>query len=305
MILDLLRHRLDLSETVVMGVLNVTPDSFSDGGRYTAHRAAIDRAAEMLAEGAAIIDVGGESTRPGAAPVAEAQELERVVPVIEALAARFDCVISVDTMKPAVMRAAVGAGAEIVNDVFALRAPGAIQAVHDSGAAAVLMHMQGEPRTMQQQPRYTDVVAEVADFLEQRLDACARAGIPRQRLLIDPGFGFGKTLDHNLRLFAGLRRFAGLGAPLLIGVSRKSMLGQLLNRPVEQRIDAGVAAAALAAAEGAAIVRTHDVRPTVDALRFAAALRQLRGPGDEVSSEVSEVSAGATAVYAACAERTQ
>jgi dihydropteroate synthase len=259
-----------------MGVLNVTPDSFSDGGRYVAPDVALRRAAEMLSEGATIIDVGGESTRPGAASVSEAEELDRVVPVIERLCSELDCIVSIDTMKPAVMRAACAAGAEIVNDVFALRAPDALAAVRESGAAAVLMHMRGEPRSMQQQPEYHDVVAEVDAFLAERIDACVAAGIPRQKLLIDPGFGFGKTLDHNLSLFAALDTFAKHQLPLLVGVSRKSMFGQLLQLPVERRMHAGVAAATLAVAAGAAVIRTHDVQATVDAVRFAAAIRQLK-----------------------------
>lgn len=262
-----------------MGVLNVTPDSFSDGGRHGTLDAALRRAEAMLAEGAGIIDVGGESTRPGALPVSEEDELARVVPVIEALTQRLDCIVSVDTMKPAVMRAAVAAGAEIVNDVFGLRAQGAVEAVRDTGAAAVLMHMQGEPRTMQQRPQYGDVVAEVADFLARRVEVCVAAGIAREKLILDPGFGFGKTLDHNLALFAALDRLAAQGSPLLIGVSRKAMFGQLLGLPVEGRATVGAAAAAMAVAAGAAIVRTHDVAPTVEAVRFAAAVRQQHERG--------------------------
>jgi dihydropteroate synthase len=268
---------LELHAPLVMGVLNVTPDSFSDGGRHTRLDSALVRALEMVEQGAAIIDVGGESTRPGAAPVAEAEELDRVVPLIEALRARSDVVISVDTMKPAVMRAACAAGAQIVNDVTALRAPGALEAVAECGAAVCLMHMQGEPRTMQAAPSYCDVVAEVGAFLRERLQACATAGIPEQATLLDPGIGFGKTLEHNLRLLAQLESLSQLGRPLLIGVSRKSMFGQLLDRPIEQRLAGSLTAAALAVWQGAAIVRAHDVAETVDAVRTAAAIRTRRG----------------------------
>ncbi len=254
-----------------MGVLNVTPDSFSDGGDYATPDAALARAQQMVEEGAAIIDVGGESTRPGAQPVPEAQELERVLPVIERIRSTLDCVISIDTQKPGVMRAACAAGAELINDVTALRAPGALEAARDGGAAVCLMHMQGEPRTMQQAPRYGDVVREVREFLEQRVAACVAAGIGRDRLVLDPGFGFGKTLEHNLQLLGAVTELAELGLPVLIGVSRKSMFGALLGRPVGERTAGAVAAAALAAWQGARIVRTHDVRATMDALKVTAA----------------------------------
>ncbi len=259
-----------------MGVLNVTPDSFSDGGRFVTPDAAVARARSMVEEGAAIVDVGGESTRPGAQPVPEAQELERVLPVIGRIRGELDCAVSVDTLKPAVMRAACAAGAEMINDVMALRAAGALEAARDSGAAVCLMHMQGEPRTMQQAPRYDDVVAEVRAFLESRVAACVGAGIGRDRIVLDPGFGFGKTLDHNLRLLGAVDELAGLGLPVLVGVSRKSMFGQLLNRPVADRVAGGIAAAALAAWQGARIVRTHDVRATMDALKVTAAARAAR-----------------------------
>lgn len=264
---------LDFAVPQVMGVLNVTPDSFSDGGRYRDHDRAFRRASEMVEEGATIVDVGGESTRPGAEAVGEDEELDRVIPLIERIRRELDCVISIDTMKPAVMREACRAGAGIVNDVNALRSPGAVEAVRDAGAATVLMHMQGEPRTMQKQPHYEDVVAEVRRFLQDRVAALDEAGVPRQRLLIDPGFGFGKTLEHNLSLFAALRSFADLGLPLVVGVSRKSMFGQLLGLSIDQRLHAGVSAASLAAWLGASVVRTHDVGPTVEALRFVAAVR--------------------------------
>ena len=272
---------LDLSNPVVMGVLNVTPDSFSDGGRFDGIDRAVDHAAQMLADGAQIIDVGGESTRPGAAAVDPEDELQRVIPVVEALARRFDSIISVDTMKPEVMRAAAGAGARFINDVNALRADGALQAVADSGLACCLMHMQGAPRTMQQNPHYADVVGEVREFLRQRVLAAQAAGIELERICVDPGIGFGKSLDHNLQLLANLNSGLDMGMemqpPLLIGVSRKSMFDKLLGRPVERRLPAGLAVAALAVWQGASVIRTHDVRETIDAIRTTAALRSARG----------------------------
>ena len=270
------RYRLDLSAPVVMGVLNVTPDSFSDGGRFRDRAAAIGQARRMAGEGAAIIDVGGQSTRPGATTVSVQEELERVVPVIEALCAEFDLPVSVDSSKPEVMRAALAAGATMVNDVAALRAPGALEAVAGPGAAACLMHMQGEPETMQQAPRYDDVVAEVREFLLTRVTAAVAAGIARDRIVVDPGFGFGKTLEHNLKLLAGLGRLAPAGLPLLAGLSRKSLLGQLTGREPGDRLAGSVALAALAAGRGAAILRAHDVAATVDAVKIAAALRRYQ-----------------------------
>ncbi len=265
---------LDLRTPWVMGVLNVTPDSFSDDGQFMNPRAALAHARMLIEMGARIVDVGGESTRPGAQPVGEQQELERVIPVIERIHAELDCVISIDTAKPAVMRASCAAGAELINDVMALRAPGALQAAHDSGAAVCLMHMQNEPRTMQQNPQYTDVVTEVRDFLFERITACEAAGIPRDKIVVDPGFGFGKTLEHNLSLMANLGVFSMLGRPLLIGVSRKSMFQQLLGLPPGRRLVPSVAAAALAVFQGAAIVRAHDVSETVLAVKAAAAIRE-------------------------------
>lgn len=264
-----------------MGVLNVTPDSFSDGGRHTTVDAALARAREMVAQGAGILDVGGESTRPGAAPVAQAEELDRVLPVIEAIRRELDVVVSIDTMKPGVMRAACAAGAEMINDVGALRAEGAVEAARDAGAAVCLMHMQGEPRTMQQAPRYGEVVREVADFLRERADAAQAAGIARERIVIDPGFGFGKTATHNLRLLARLPALCALGYPMLVGLSRKSTLGQVTGRAVGDRQAAGVAAAALAVARGARIVRTHDIAVTVDAVKLAQAVHEQEGQGEE------------------------
>ncbi len=272
-------HRLDLQRPQVMGILNVTPDSFSDGGRYMDLDTAVARALHMQAQGAAIIDVGGESTRPGAPPVPLAEELERVVPVIEALAGSLRIPISVDTRKPEVMRAAAEAGAGMINDVQALRAPGALEAARDTGLAVCLMHMQGRPADMQRAPRYDDVVAEVEAFLGARVAACTAAGIPAGRLLLDPGFGFGKTLEHNLALLAGLGRLTGLGRPLLVGISRKSMLGAILDqRPTEGRLHAGLAATVLALERGARLIRTHDVGPTLDAIRVWEAVASATGP---------------------------
>lgn len=264
---------LDLSRPCVMGILNVTPDSFSDGGSFFKADAALEQARQMVREGAAMIDVGGESTRPGAKPVSAAEETTRVVPIIHALAAELPVPVSVDTSKPEVMRAAVAAGAGLINDVLALQLPGALEAARDAAVPVCLMHLRGEPRTMQRDPVYEDVVAEVLGFLLRRVEACLDAGIPRSRLLIDPGFGFGKTLEHNLQLLRELERFLELGLPLLVGISRKSMIGTLLDRPVDQRLYGSLAAAVLAAQAGAAIVRVHDVGPTVDALRIVQAVR--------------------------------
>ena len=254
-----------------MGVLNVTPNSFSDGGRYADVAAALDHARAMVKAGASIIDVGGESTRPGAEPVPQQQELERVLPVIEALRRDCDVLVSIDTMKPQVMRAAIAAGAGLVNDVLALQAPGAMEAVAESTAAVCLMHMQGTPQSMQQQPQYTDVVGEVGAFLAQRGAACRAAGIGALRIALDPGFGFGKTLQHNLQLLRGLRQLPQ-EYPLLVGLSRKSMLGKLLGRPVERRLAGSLALVTLAVASGARIVRCHDVAETLDAVNVAWAV---------------------------------
>ena len=258
-----------------MGVLNVTPDSFSDGGRYFSVDAAIARARQMLDEGAAVIDVGGESTRPGATPVSEAEELARVIPVVARLRQELGCVVSIDTMKPAVMDAACAAGAEIINDVYALRAPGALEVAARRGAGVCLMHMQGQPQTMQERPDYVDVATEVRDFLAERVADCEKAGVGRHRIMIDPGFGFGKTDEHNLRLLGTLESLTGVGCPILVGLSRKSLFGRLLGLAPERRMTAGVAAATLAAWQGAAMVRTHDVGPTVDAMKLTAAVMTL------------------------------
>jgi dihydropteroate synthase len=259
---------LDLRRVALMGVLNVTPDSFSDGGRYLRPAQALDHAAAMVEEGAAIVDVGGESTRPGAEAVATAEEVDRVVPVIERLARELDVAISIDTTKPEVMRAAVEAGAVLINDVMALRAPGALETAAVLDAGICLMHMKGQPRTMQGDPQYRDVVAEVRDFLGRRVQAAEAAGIARDRLLIDPGFGFGKTLEHNLQLLRGLGELAALQLPILAGLSRKSMIGMALDLPVERRLHASVALAQIAVQNGARIVRVHDVGATRDAIRM-------------------------------------
>jgi dihydropteroate synthase len=277
--LDCRGQVLDLTDPVVMGVLNVTPDSFSDGGRYATVDAAIARGHRMAAEGASIIDVGGESTRPGAEPVDVAEESRRVLPVIEALAARLAVVISVDSSKPEVMRAAVAAGARLINDVRGLEAPGALEAVAETGAAVCLMHMRGEPRSMQEDPRYDDVVVEVRDYLAARVSACREAGIGPERLCVDPGIGFGKRTEHNLALLASLDRLADPEIPVLVGVSRKSLVGIITGRPVAERLAGGVAFAALAVMHGAAIVRAHDVAATVDAVKVAGALRRAESRG--------------------------
>ncbi len=266
-------RRLDLSEPVVMGVLNVTPDSFSDGGRFQAPEAALAQARQMAADGAAIIDIGGESTRPGAEPVPEQQELDRVLPVLEALAGQVDAVLSVDTSSPTVMREAARAGAGLINDVRALCREDALEAVAETGLPVCLMHMQGEPPTMQDNPQYTDVVAEIRQFLYERISACEQAGIPRERLILDPGLGFGKTDAHNLRLLARLDELALEGRPLLVGFSRKGTLGRLLDRAVDERLAGSLAVAVLAAERGARILRAHDVRETRDVLRVTQAVR--------------------------------
>jgi dihydropteroate synthase len=270
-----LRDRiLALAEPVVMGVLNVTPDSFSDGGIYADVDAAVARGEQMSAEGAVIVDVGGESTRPGAAPVTAQEEIRRVVPVIERLAVRIRASISVDTSRPEVIRAAVAAGASMVNDVRALSLRGALEAAAESGAAVCLMHMQGEPATMQDAPRYGDVVAEVREFLASRVAACEAAGIPRERICIDPGIGFGKTAAHNLELLAKLTGLGVAGRPILVGVSRKSVVGIITGRAPGDRLAGSVAFAALAVAGGASIIRAHDVAATLDAVRVGSALRR-------------------------------
>ncbi len=258
---------------VVMGVLNVTPDSFSDGGRFVRVEDAVERGVRMAEEGAAIIDVGGESTRPGAARVGVDEELRRVIPVVESLRSRMQAVISVDTSKPEVMRAAAAAGASMINDVRALREPGALEAAVSSGCAVCLMHMLGEPGTMQHDPRYQDVVTEVRQFLEERVEACLSAGLQAEHIALDPGFGFGKTLQHNLELLRHLGELSVSGLPIVAGLSRKSMVGVLTGRPAQERAHGSVALAVIAALNGASILRVHDVAATVDALKVVAAVR--------------------------------
>jgi dihydropteroate synthase len=267
------RHRIALVQPRIMGIINITPDSFSDGGLNLDPEAARDTAQRLIEEGADLLDVGGESTRPGAAEVSAAEELRRVLPLVIALR-DAGVPISVDTSKPEVMRAALAEGASIVNDVCALQTPGAIDAVARADCGVVLMHMQGTPRTMQAAPHYDDVVREAADFLRARRDAALAAGVAAERIAIDPGFGFGKALAHNLALLARLDMLARLGQPVLVGLSRKSMLGQLTGRPVGERVHASVAAALLAVARGARIVRVHDVAATRDALRLWCALHE-------------------------------
>ena len=267
-VLDCGGRPLDLSRPAVMGILNVTPDSFSDGGVFLSRENAIAHARRMTEEGADIIDVGGESTRPGAQPVSAQEEMDRVIPVIEALRGKISLPISIDTSKPEVMRAAVAAGAGFINDVRALRDEGALAAAASLHVPVCLMHMQGEPRSMQENPRYRDVVSDVGDFLRARLQTAQAAGIPAQRLVVDPGFGFGKTLEHNLELLRGLKKLQSLGAPILAGLSRKSLIGKALGLPVEGRLYASVALALMAVQNSARIVRVHDVGPTVEALRM-------------------------------------
>lgn len=271
--LNCLNRVIDLSSPQVMGILNVTPDSFSDGGAYTQLDRALARAEQMVSAGAAIIDIGGESTRPGAKAVTLQQELDRVLPVIEAVSQRLDAPVSIDTSKPTVMKDAVASGACLVNDVNALRAEGAVEMAAVLGVPVCLMHMQGEPRTMQHAPYYNDVVDDVSNFLLQRAHACEAAGIAKSQIVIDPGFGFGKNHQHNLTLLKQLEQLCGLGYPLLAGISRKSMIGSLLgDRPADQRLYGSVAAAVIAALKGARLLRVHDVAETVDAVKIVSAV---------------------------------
>ena len=264
---------LDLSNTHVMGILNITPDSFSDGGRFTQRDAALRHAEEMVAAGATLIDVGGESTRPGARAVTPLEELERVAPVVEALSRELDVVISVDTSTPAVIRESARLGAGLINDVRSLSRDGALEAAAATGLPVCLMHMRGEPGDMQNNPHYHDVTAEVASYLEERMAACAVVGIESDRIILDPGFGFAKTLEHNLSLFRHMESLYRLGRPLLVGVSRKSMIGLTLNRAVNERLPGSLALAALAMTKGASILRVHDVAETVDVVRMIAAVQ--------------------------------
>jgi dihydropteroate synthase len=263
---------LDLSHTHVMGILNVTPDSFSDGGRFKGRDQALAHAREMVQAGATLIDVGGESTRPGALPVSAQEEVDRVCPVVEAINAELDVIISVDTSCPEVILQSAGLGMGMINDVRSLRRPGALEAAAQTNAAVCLMHMLGEPGDMQVDPRYTDLLGEVVDFLANRLLACQNAGIEASRIVLDPGFGFAKTHDHNLSLFKHLKALDVLGRPLLVGVSRKSIVGQALGKPVGDRLFGSLALAALAVSKGARILRVHDVAATVDIVRMIAAV---------------------------------
>jgi dihydropteroate synthase len=267
------KRNFDLSRSIVMGILNVTPDSFSDGGRFDRVDRAVEHALQMQQEGADIIDVGGESTRPGASEVGVSEELDRVIPVIRAIRLQSDIPVSIDTSKAEVMRVAVEEGADMINDVNALRAPGAVEACAGLGVPVCLMHMQGEPRTMQQDPHYDEVVEDVAGFLEQRSQACIDAGIDRESIVIDPGFGFGKTLQHNIELLNRLDVICALELPVLAGISRKSMIGSLLDKPVEERLYGSLAAAVIAHGKGARLFRVHDVGPTRDALAICDALQ--------------------------------
>jgi len=291
--LDCAGRMLRLDRPRVVGIVNVTPDSFSDGGEHATAKDAIAHGLKLVAEGADVLDVGGESTRPGAQAVSEDEELRRVLPVIEALASQTTVPISIDTSKPAVMSAAVQAGAGMINDVFALRRDGALEAAAALGVPVVLMHMQGEPRTMQHSPEYDDVVAEVHRFLAERIFAAEMAGIARKNIVVDPGFGFGKTRDHNLALLAQLSRFSDLGVPVMAGLSRKKTIGDITGREApHQRLHGSVAAAMIAAQRGAMLLRVHDVAATVDALKVwnavaavpmprAAASTPLRWPDDD------------------------
>ncbi|EHY76511.1 dihydropteroate synthase [Pseudomonas kunmingensis] len=264
---------LDLSRPHVMGILNVTPDSFSDGGRFAERDAALRHAQAMLGAGATLIDVGGESTRPGARSVSPTEELERVAPIVEAIARELDVIVSVDTSTPAVIRECARLGAGLLNDVRSLRRDGALDAAADSGLPVCLMHMRGEPGDMQNDPHYDDISREVCAFLAERMAVCVAAGIPAERIVLDPGFGFAKTLEHNLSLFRRLEELHRFDRPLLIGVSRKSMIGGVLGHPVGQRLYGSLALAALAVSKGAQIVRVHDVAETVDVIRMIAAVQ--------------------------------
>ncbi len=276
-------RKLDLTLPQVMGILNVTPDSFSDGGKYRAGDGsgvffisvdkALSAAESMLKDGAAVIDVGGESTRPGAVPVSRQEELDRVIPVVEALTSRLGAIVSVDTSDPVVITEAARKGAAIVNDIRALQREGALQAAVNEGLGVCVMHMQGEPQNMQESPTYADAVTEVFAFLQQRVAACLQAGIPQEKILIDPGFGFGKTLQQNYALLRNLDRFRQIGVPLLVGLSRKSMIGRVVDKPTAERMAGSLAAAFFAVTAGARLIRTHDVAETVDAMKVYVALQ--------------------------------
>jgi dihydropteroate synthase len=279
MIFDCGKFQLDLTMPRVMGIVNVTPDSFSDGGKYAATNLAVEHALKLVEEGASILDIGGESTRPNATPVSLQEELDRVIPVIEALIKQFkqdkqiNIPVSIDTYKPAVMQVAIAAGASMVNDVRALQEDGALEIVANSNVGVCLMHMQGTPQTMQQNPQYNNVVKDVKAFLEARLQASINAGCRASQIVLDPGFGFGKTREHNITLIRELNSFAELGQPLLVGLSRKSVLGQVTGNDVDARLYASVAASVIAAQKGAKILRVHDVKATVEALKVVAAIQ--------------------------------
>jgi dihydropteroate synthase len=273
MIFDCGKFQLDLTTPRVMGIVNVTPDSFSDGGKFSSANLAIEHALKLVQEGAAILDIGGESTRPNAVPVSLQQELDRVIPVIEVLAKQVNIPISIDTYKPQVMQAAIAAGASIVNDVRALQEAGALEVVANANVGMCLMHMQGTPQTMQQNPHYNNVVEDVKAFLKARLQASIHAGCRASQIVLDPGFGFGKTREHNITLIRELDSFAALGQPLLVGLSRKSVLGQVTGNDVDARLYASVAASVIASMKGAKILRVHDVKATVEALKVVAALQ--------------------------------
>ncbi len=264
---------LELAQPCVMGILNVTPDSFSDGGQFVSTDTALVQVRKMIADGAAMIDIGGESTRPGAETVDEAEELARVIPVIEAIRKESDIPISIDTSKAQVMRDAVHAGANLINDVYALQAEGVLETVAELEVPVCLMHMQGEPRTMQQSPAYSDLIKDIQNFFKMRLDACVNAGIKREQIIFDPGFGFGKTPEHNLSLIKYLDQFLELGLPILLGLSRKSTIGYILNKEMNDRLYGGIALTTLAVCNGASIIRTHDVAATVDAIKICQAMQ--------------------------------
>jgi dihydropteroate synthase len=277
MIFNCGKFQLDLTTPRVMGIVNVTPDSFSDGGKFSATNLAVEHALKLAEEGADILDIGGESTRPNATPVSLQEELDRVIPVIEALIKQVNIPLSIDTYKPAVMQAAIAAGASMVNDVRALQQDGALEVVANSNAGVCLMHMQGTPQTMQNNPHYNDVVNDVKAFLVARLQASIHAGVSAGRILLDPGFGFGKTREHNITLLQNLESFADLGQPLLVGLSRKSVLGQMTGNDVDARLHASIAASVLSAMKGARILRVHDVKATVEALKVVEAINECKG----------------------------
>ena len=270
------KYFIDLSQPQVMGILNVTPDSFSDGGKHTNVSQALDHALRMIEEGATFIDIGGESTRPGAPDVSLQEELDRTIPVIEAVAKNTPCVISIDTSKADVMREAVKAGAGLINDVRALQEPGALQVAAEAQVPVCLMHMQGQPRTMQQSPEYDDVVNDVGQFLFARTKVCEEAGIAKDKILFDPGYGFGKSLEHNYTLVKHLPSLMKLGYPVLVGMSRKSMIGNLLNRKVDERLAGSISLATIVAQMGAQIIRVHDVKETADAVNIVKMLNSVK-----------------------------